>query len=182
MSDAQIFIGLDVHKDTVAIAVAEDGRTGEVRFVGNFKNDPPTIISQIKRLERRHGRAECAYEAGPSAYTLYRKLLASGIACIVVAPSRIPACKGRVKNDHRDALALARLLRAGDLVKVWVPDTTHEAMRDLVRARQASSFDVRKARQRVQSYLLLRDRQYPGKSWTAKHRIWLANQSFDHAC
>ncbi len=128
----------------------------------------------------RHGPIECAYEAGPCAYTLYRKLIAAGIRCIVVAPSRLPAVKGRVKNDHRDAMTLARLLRSGDLVAVWVPDPVHEAMRDLVRARQAASWDVRKARQRIQSYLLLRDRHYVGKSWSRQHRLWIAAQQFEH--
>jgi len=90
--------------------------------------------------------------------------VAAGIACIVVAPSKLPTINGLVKNDHRDAIALARLLRSGDLVGVWVPDQPHEAMRDLVRARQATSFDVRRARQRIQSYLLLRDRHHVGKA------------------
>jgi transposase len=85
-----------------------------------------------------------------------------------------------VKNDHRDAISLARLLRSGDLTSVWVPDPVHEAMRDLVRARQATSFDVRKARQRIQSYLLLRDRHFTGKAWGYRHRVWIADQSFEH--
>jgi transposase len=88
--------------------------------------------------------------------------------------------KGRVKNDHRDAVALARLLRAGDLVPIWVPDPTHEAMRDLVRARQAASFDVRKARQRIQSYLLLRDLHFAGKPWSYRHKRWISDQQLDH--
>jgi len=88
--------------------------------------------------------------------------------------------KGRVKNDHRDAVALARLLRAGDLVPIWVPDPVHEAIRDLVRARQAASFDVRKARQRIQSYLLLRDRHFAGKPWTYRHMRWISDQQMEH--
>jgi transposase len=92
----------------------------------------------------------------------------------------MPSVRGRVKNDHRDVIALARGLRAGDLVSVWVPDATHEAIRDVVRARQEASYDVRKSRQRIQSYLLLRDKEYTGKAWTKQHRLWMSDQQFDH--
>ncbi|SDP83036.1 Transposase [Ralstonia sp. 25mfcol4.1] len=181
MSSIRLFVGLDVHRNTIAIALAAPGRDGEIRFIGNFANQPTAIIAQLRRLEARHGPIKCAYEAGPCAYLLYRQLIAAGIRCLVAAPSKLPAIKGRVKNDHRDAIALARLQRAGDLVAVWVPAPTHEAMCDLVRARQEASWDVRKARQRIQSHLLLRDRHYHGKSWTRQHRLWISDQQFDHA-
>ena len=151
-----------------------------MRYIGNFPNKPTSIITQLKRFAERYGSIECVYEAGPCAYTLYRKLIAAGIPCIVVAPSKLPTVKGRVKNDHRDAVALARLLRAGDMVPIRVPDPVHEAMRDLVRARQAASFDVRKARQRIQSYLLLRDRHFAGKPWSYRHTRWISDQQLEH--
>ena len=179
-SDSHLFVGLDVHKATIAIAVAEQGRTGEMRYISNFPNNPASIITQLKRFVERYGSIECVYEAGPCVYTLYRRLLAAGIPCIVVAPSKLPLVKGWVKNDQRDAVALARLLRAGELVSIWVPDPVHEAMRDLVRGRQAASFDVRKARQRIQSYLLLRDRHFAGKPWSYRHTRWISDQQFEH--
>lgn len=182
MSEASnLYVGMDVHKATVAIAVAEPGRNGEVRFIGNVDNKPSQIIALLRKLEKKHGAVECVYEAGPCAYTLYRAITAAGLACVVVAPSKIPATPGRVKNDHRDAVSLARLLRSGDVVPVWVPEPVHEAMRDLVRARHAASFDLRKARQRLQSYLLLRDRSYGFKMWGTRHLEWLRKQAFEHS-
>jgi transposase len=180
MNEAALYVGMDVHKATVAIAVAEPGRDGEVRFIGNVANKSSTVVALLRKLEDKHGAIECAYEAGPCAYTLYRQLTAAGLACIVVAPSKIPTSPGRVKNDYRDAISLAKLLRAGELTAVWVPEPIHEAMRDLVRARHAASFDVRKARQRLQSYLLLRDRHYSLKMWGYRHREWLSRQLFEH--
>ena len=180
MNEAALYVGMDVHKATVAIAVAEAGRNGEVRFIGNVPNKSATVISMLRKLEQKHGAIECAYEAGPCSYTLYRELTAASLACIVVAPSKIPTSPGHVKNDYRDALSLARLLRAGDLTAVWVPEPIHEAMRDLVRARHAASFDLRKARQRLQSYLLVRDRHYAFKMWGTRHREWLSRQLFEH--
>jgi transposase len=180
MDEATLFVGMDVHKATVAIAVAEQGRNGEVRFVGDVDSKPSTVIAILRKLEKKHGTIECVYEAGPCGYALYRQLKSVGIACLVIAPSKIPTSPGHVKNDHRDALSLARLLRAGDITPVWVPEPIHEAMRDLVRARHAASFDLRKARQRLQSYLLLRDRIYGFKMWGTRHREWLSRQLFEH--
>ena len=163
------------------VAIAGAGRDGEVRFWGTVPNKPAAVERLVKRLGERHGRVECAYEAGPTGYGLYRQLVAMGISCKVVAPSRTPKKPGdRIKNDRRDALTLARLLRAGELTFVWVPDEVHEAMRDLVRARQAASSDVRKARQRIRSFLLKEGRSYGRKPWGYNHRVWLANQSLAH--
>src|SRR4051812_40466358 len=155
MSEFNAYVGLDVHKDSISVAIAEAGRDGEVRHWGVVRNTPEAVAKLARKLVERHRAVEFAYEAGPCGYTLYRHLTASGLACRVVAPSRTPRKPGdRIKNDTRDAVALARLLRAGELTFVWVPDEVHEAMRDLVRARQTAANDVRQARAHIQMFLL----------------------------
>lgn len=130
------FIGLDVHKATISVAVAQCERGGEVRHWGTIPTRPDHIRKLVEKLDV-HGSHLCfCHEAGPCGHGLHRQLVGSGHACIVVAPSLIPVkAGGRVKTDRRDALMLAKLHRAGELTAVWVPDTAHEAMRDLVRAR-----------------------------------------------
>ena len=179
-SDYNIFVGLDVHKQTIAVALANPERGGEIRFYGNINNTPRAIERLFKKLKIKYSTLLVCYEAGPCGYGLYRQMVSLEIECHVVAPSRIvKSPTDRIKNDHRDAVTLAKLLRSGDLCRVWVPDETHEAMRDLVRARAASKKDMKTARQRVQSLLLRAGRRYDKKSWTVRHRIWLANQSFN---
>lgn len=181
MDEFAAYVGLDVHKDSISVAIAEAGRDGEVRFWGSIPNVPDAIEVLFKRLESRHGKLQYVYEAGPCGYGLYRQLAARGRTCKVVAPSHTPKkAADRIKNDTRDSVTLARLLRAGELTFVWVPDETHESMRDLVRARQRASNDIRQARQRIQGFLLRLQRRYPTKPWSLRHRIWLANQKFDH--
>jgi transposase len=165
------YIGLDVHKNTIAIAVADPERGGDIRFQGNIDNTPDSIRRAFTKLRNKYPLPLLCYEAG--------QLTQMGLECQVVAPSRIPrSSTDRIKNDHRDAVLLAKPLRAGDLTRVWVPDETHEAMRDLIRARSASRKDSTIARQRIQSLLLRAGRIYDKKSWTKRHRIWLANQTF----
>jgi len=182
MPEFHAYVGLDVHKDSVSAAVAEAGRDGEVRHWGVIRNTPEAVARLARKLVERHRAVEFAYEAGPCGYTLYRHLTASGLTCRVVAPSRTPRKPGdRIKNDTRDAVTLARLLRAGELTFVWVPDEVHEAMRDLVRARQTAANDVRQARAHIQMFLLKHGVRYRGKPWGFRHRVWLADRRFPHA-
>jgi transposase len=140
------FIGLDVHAETIAVAVAEPD--GEVRSVGVIPNRPESIRKLVKKLGPAEQLRVC-YEAGPTGYVVYWELTALGVKCEVVAPTLVPVKAGdRVKTDRRDALKLARSYRAGDLTAVWVPDAAHEALRDLVQAREAAKKDQLRARHR----------------------------------
>jgi transposase len=179
----EIFVGLDVAKSRHAVAVAEDGRQGEVRYLGEIGADKDSVRRLVAKLEKRHGRRlHFCYEAGPTGYGLHRQLVELGHECTVVAPSLIPRKPGdRVKTNRRDAQQLARLLRAGELTAVWVPDEAHEAMRDLVRAREAAVDDLRRKRQAISSMMLRQGRVYPGKTtWGARHLRWLQQQNFTH--
>jgi transposase len=177
-------VGLDVHKDTIAIAIAEPGRQ-EPFYEGEIANTPKHIARKIRRLSERYGGGllQFVYEAGPCGYGLYRQLLASGHDPQVVAPSRIPKASGeRIKTDRRDALKLARLARSGDLTPVWVPDTEQEAMRDLTRARDDMKAQERKARQQLNAFVLRHGHRWPkGRTrWTQTHYNWLESLRFEH--
>jgi transposase len=170
---------LDVHAATIAAAVAEP--TGEVRELGVIPNEPEAVRKLMKRLGPADALRVC-YEAGPCGYTLYWQLTRLGIACVVVAPTLVPGKPGDlVKTDRRDAKKLARSFRSGDLTPVWVPDAAHEALRDLVRAREAAKKDQRRARHRLQKCLLRHGHRPPvgTKAWTERYRRWLSTVRFD---
>jgi transposase len=173
------FIGLDVHKATISISIAEDGRNGPVRFLGVIPNTAEEVAKLAKRLAR-HGELDFCYEAGGCGYGIHRQLTSLGHRCTVVATSMIPRKPGeRIKTDRRDSQKLAILQRSGDLTPVWVPDATHEALRDLVRARVDASMHLMRARQQLLAFLLRHGRTYSaGKHWTKRHRSWLAGQTF----
>ena len=179
---SEIFVGIDVSKARNAIAVADAGRAGEVRFIGEVDASEESMRRVVKRLTAKGERAHFCYEAGPTGYGLHRLIVSLGHPCTVVAPSLIPRRPGdRVKTNRRDALGLARLLRAGELTAVWVPDEGHEAMRDLVRARAAAVETQRVHRQQVSSFMLKHGRIFPRpKAWTMRYLKWLQEQKFDH--
>src|SRR4051812_27691069 len=180
--DRTVCVGLDAHMARIAVAAAEPGRSGEVRFQGEIANRPEAVRRLLERLAGKHGKPRVCHEAGPCGCGLYRQITALGHDRTVVAPSLVPRRPGdRVKTNRRDALTLARLLRAGELTGGWVPDPTHEAMRDLVRARTAAMEAVRRARQQLQGFLLRHGRVFTGrKAWSPAHRRWLAGLRFEH--
>ena len=176
------YVGLDVHKATVCVAIAEGGRSGEVRQIGVFENRRELLLKLVARLGKGGRRLSFCYEAGPCGYGLHRLLSGWGHDCVVVAPSLIPMKAGdRVKTDRRDAVMLAKLHRAGELTPIWIPDAAHEAMRDLVRARATAGRVLSKARQHLQSFLLRHDQIYRGaRAWTLAYRRWLTTVRFAH--
>lgn len=173
------FVGLDVHADSIAIAVAEGGgRRAQPEILATIPHDVPRLLKQLRQL----GRIKCCYEAGPTGFNLQRVLVKAGIECAVVAPSLVPGSPGqRVKTDRRDAVKLARFLRSGDLTPVHVPDAATEAMRDLERARTDAVKAERAARLQLSHFLLRHGRRYPGKrAWTQEHFRWIKAQQFEH--
>jgi len=179
---SEAFVALDTSKLRNAVAIADGGRAGEVRFLGEIENSTAATAKLIRKLEAKYERITFCYEAGPTGYELHRQIKALGHECVVVAPSLIPKKRGdRVKTNRRDAVNLAKLLRAGELTAVWVPDRRHEAMRDLTRARETAVIDLRSKRQQVSAFLLRQGRWYPAgkKTWTNAHMNWLASQKFE---
>lgn len=173
------FVGLDVHSQTIAVAIAEPG--GEVRSLGVIPNRPESVRKLIGKLGKPHLLRVC-YEAGPTGYVLYWQLTEMGVKCDVIAPNLIPVKPtDRVKTDRRDAEKLARCYRAGDLTPVWVPDAAHEALRDLVRARLAAKRDQLRARNRLSKFLLRQGRRPPEGvgAWTVRYFRWVQHVQFE---
>jgi transposase len=179
-----VYVGLDVHKETIAVAIARPGRE-EPEYRGEIAHTSKAVEKLIGRLSKEFDGAVMlfCYEAGPCGYGVQRQILGAGHDCEVVAPSLIPKKPGeRIKTDRRDALKLARLLRAGELTGIWVPDEEQEAMRDLCRARADMKSQERKARQQLGAFVLRHGHHWPaGKQrWTATHYTWLEALKFAH--
>jgi transposase len=175
-----LFVGLDVHKTSLSVSTAEEGRNGPVSFIGVIPNTLVAVTKLAKRLSRNGHRLEFCYEASCCGYGLHRHLVSLGHSCTVAAPSMIPCKPGeRVKTDRRDSTKLATLHRSGELTAVWVPGEGHEAIRDLTRARIDASIQLTRARHQLLAFLLRHGRTYQaGKHWTKRHRAWLASQIF----
>ena len=162
---SEAYVGIDTAKARNAVAVAEAGRAGEIRYLGEYDTAPGSVAQLVRKLAEKYQSLHFCYEAGPTGYGLFRQITALGHDCTVVAPSMIPRRPGdRVKTNRRDALALARLHRAGELTKVWVPDAIHEAVRDLVRTRGLAIEDGRRKRQQIAGFLLRNGRSFDGKT------------------
>jgi transposase len=181
MTDLTLFVGLDVHKKTIAVALVDGAAGAEVRFYGTIANTPDTVRVLCRKLAKDGQALHFCYEAGPCGYGVQRQLTRLGHRCDVVAPALIPRKVGdKVKTDRRDAMMLAQTLRAGQLTAVWIPDEAHEAMRDLVRLRAQAVRDLRKMRQQLLSFLLRHGLSSPHGHWTKAHRRWLGELTFAH--
>ena len=179
MGNRSMFVGLDVHKETIA----EGDRGGEVRHDGVIASDLEPLDKVVRALRAPDRCLHFVYEAGPCGFGIHRHLTKQGEDCVVVSPSMIPKRSGnRVKTDRRDSQMLARLHRAGELRAIYIPDASDEAMRDLVRAREDAVGVGTQAKYRLKAFLLRQGRRYPGREgWTLPYRRWLTDLSFPSA-
>ena len=184
VDESPVHVGLDVHKDSIAVAVARhvDGEL-RVEDLGEVRNAPAAVRKLVDRLSADvRGSLRFVYEAGPCGYALLRRLRGWDLTCDLIAPSQIPRKAGdRVKTDRRDARELARLSMMGYLQPLWVPDPGQEALRDLVRLRMSLKESIRRARQRIGHFLLRQDRRWGKPNWTAPHRAWMKDLKFEQS-
>jgi transposase len=184
MKAIELYLGLDVHKDSTTIAIAEPGPKGEIRLFGTVSSDIDRLEKALRRIGKAHpnARLQVAYEAGPCGFVIARRLKQLKIPCLVAAPSLIPKKPGSpFKTDKRDARALARLLRAGDLTAVYVPEATDEAIRDLCRSRTDAIDDHRRCKYRLKAFLLRHGYRYQGKAnWSQPHLRYLRELVLPH--
>jgi len=179
VNELTTFVGLDVHKKTISVAVAYD--RGEPFSRGVIRNEPAEVAKLVEKLGASN--TVYAYEAGPCGYALYRQLHELGARCVVAAPSKMERAPGdRVKTDRRDALQLARQLQVGSLPTVWVPEPEDEALRDLTRARQTAQQDLQRLRNRLTKLVLRLGLQPPSgvQAWTVPYRAWLKDLKMPH--
>lgn len=177
-----LYVGLDVHKDSIVAATAMAGdRPAEL--YGKIGGTLDALDKLIKKLSKPELELRFVYEAGPCGYVIYRHLTKREYHCRVIAPSLIPTkASDRVKTDRRDAQQLARLFRAGELTTIYVPDEEDEAVRDLVRARDRAMTDQGKARLRLKAFLLRLGHRYLGRgNWSEAHLRYLSSLKFAHA-
>ena len=177
-----LYVGLDVHKNTIDVAMADGQDQNQVRSYGKINNTPDALEKLLKKLQSGKSELSVVYEAGPCGYQIHRHLTSKGISCSVAAPSLIPRRSGnRIKTDRRDAINLARLFRAGELTCIYIPTREDEAMRDLTRCRDDIKRLQRKVRQRLLAFLLRHGFRYNGKkNWTKAHTNWLAGVKMAH--
>lgn len=183
MSKEVLYLGLDVHAENIAVAIAEAGRDGEVRNHGVISSGLRSVDKLLHKLGHPHKELRICYEAGPCGFVLARHLKKKGIACDVIAPSLTPKGSGdKIKTDRRDARMLARLHRAGELTAVHVPDERDEAIRDLCRARTDATHDRRDARHQLKAFLLRNGYRYSETTaWSAAHMRYLRELTLPHA-
>src|SRR3989454_10421176 len=180
MGNRSMFVGMDVHKETIDVSIAEGARDGEVRHYGVIASDLEPLDKVVRALRAPDRRLHFVYEAGPCGFGIHRHLTARGEECVVVSPSMIPKRSGdRVKTDRRDSQMLARLDRPGEFARIYIPDAADEAMRELVRAREDAVVVGTQAKYRLKAFLLRQGRRYPGREgWTLPYRRWLTDLSF----
>jgi transposase len=178
MTASVVYVGMDVHKESIVIAVAREGREPAETWK-TIPNDGVRLRKALRTLVKENEVLRVCYEAGPTGFGLCRGLREAGIECLVVAPSLVPGKPGdRVKTDRRDARKLAHFLRSGDLTEVHVPEAAVEAIRDLERARDDAKCAERVARHQLSKFLLRQDRRWEGATWTQKHQDWIRTQQF----
>src|SRR2546422_6628276 len=175
-SSKTLYVGLDVHKDSIAVAYAPEDRGAEVVSLGSIGTRQCDVDKLIRKVQAKRATLVFVYGAGPCGYWLYRYPTRKGFGCHVVAPSLIPRKAGdRVKTDRRDAVMLARLMRSGDLSSIYVPGIEDEAIRDLSRGREDAMRDLKATKYRLKAFLLRQDIRYEVRAtWNAAHRRWLS--------